>query len=142
MYTSDQFPNSFESIPVVTPEAHLLLEETSAGLLSKSDVETKIESLREIFILIQDVDRDLVSRLQTLQEEGGVSMEDMLITSLHFLISKQIGPDCSKLRDMVYNLHIDAETFSLEANALEIAPNTRELIIKVYKKLLESTRKS
>jgi hypothetical protein len=142
MHTSDQFPNSFESIPVVTPEVHLLLEETSTGLLSKLDVVAKIESLREIFILIQDVDRDLVSRLQTLQMEGDVSVEDMLIAALYFLVTKQIGPDSSKLRDMIYNLHTDVETFSVECRTLEIPPHTQGIIIAAYKKLWELTKRS
>lgn len=135
MHKLDDFMNTIESLPTVTPESLFLLEDVAGKVLKGHPIEGDIDMLRLIFVEIQGQDRGIVSFLQSMQNGGAITTDEMLITSLYFLVSAQIGPESSTLRQMVYCLDTDQEVFNSTILSIKMPENIRQVIVSVYNKM-------
>lgn len=134
----NSFQKKLEEEPKVKPEAHFAVDAVAKKIISGTDISPDEQSLiKTIFISLQDMDRDIVSILDAYEKMSVISPDELAIVASYFLISKQIGPDSGKLRDLVYKAEVPPEEAREVAESISIPENSRKLILSVYKKIFE-----
>ena len=95
------------------------------------------EMLSELFLRLQDIDRDLVSHLLSFKVGNILSSDEIGIVAVYFLASFQLGPASEDLRDMFYYLQGDSDLFVEKAEASKMPEHTCTLLALAYKKVLK-----
>lgn len=130
-----------EAIPRAKPEAHFIINDIAKKYLNKNELnQDEINDLELMWSQLQALDIDLIRFFDTHRSKGIISKLETLIVADFLLISKQIGPDCEKIIDAIYQQNLNLNKFTELATSTSIPSNTRQVIISLYKKITGSEK--
>jgi len=119
----------------VSPEAHFLLYDVARKITSGLELASSDTSLLEtLWSELRDEDPGICEVFEIARSLGTISSTEALISMCVFLISAQIGPDCSKLRDAV-RFGSTIEIFVELSEDINIPEQTRALLVSTYRKM-------
>jgi hypothetical protein len=152
-HSPDFFKQSLLEIPKVSPEVYVLLDDfidnqhqaqimefdpgLGAEAVSHTPIsfdEDKRNALVQICITLQDLDRDIGSYLQSFQEDGVLSPDEVLALNTYFLVSKQINPEAQEVRDSLYQGNATLSQFVQKVTENVTSSHVRALLNTSYQK--------
>ena len=140
-YKKDQ--SELEKILTIKPEFHFILDDISKKILNNEELSTKERGdLEMVFDMVQDLDKELISALDLYRSEDVISKIEFLITSDYFLTAEQNGPDSANLKEYFTDKYLDKDGFNQISQGISIPQNTREILVKVYKKIFNLSKGS
>lgn len=133
----EQFKNSIEQIPIVKAEAHFELNDIAGKFLRAEKIEDDdLNKLDTIFVFLQDLNMKFVQFLDDYRVEEIINKEEFLMVVDYFLIAQQKGPESGKLLQAFFDRALSSDEFSELAQGIFISKNTREVLVRVYGKIL------
>ena len=135
----NQFAKNLEAIRRPKPEAHFLIDDISKKILTGQKIsEVDRDILSGIFAELQDLDKNLVSYMNELRSSGTISSEEVGVITSYFLVSRQIGPESSSLRNEFYNSEIMLKDLEKISKQISMPENSRTILVSAYKKIFDS----
>ncbi|MEI6650587.1 MAG: hypothetical protein WCL23_04100 [Candidatus Moraniibacteriota bacterium] len=119
----------------VSSEAHFLLNDVAQKIASGQELTSSDTNLLEtLWSELQGEDREICEVFEKARSHGMITSTEALVSTCLFLISAQIGPDCSRLRDAV-RFGSTIEIFTELSGGINIPEQTRAILVSTFRKM-------
>jgi hypothetical protein len=132
-----QMEERLESIPVVRPEAYFKMNDCARNVMvGERLVDEERNMLEMLYSELQSLEAELVSVLDEYRSLDVISPDEFLIVADYFLVSNQVGPESSMLKDFFIFSIGNSTAFAKALHSLSIPEHIRTVLQQVYLKTI------
>lgn len=134
-YKKDQ--EKIDVIPTIKTEVHYCINDGARSVIEGTVFNEQDKNILEsVWDELQSLDRDLLSLIENYRVKGTINDESALIVSSHFLVTMQIGPDSSDIKERFYRRSDTEESFRQALFRVSIPEHTREVLADTYRRII------
>lgn len=125
-----------DKVPTIKPEFHFTVNDIAKKMYENETLSEKdINELEMVYDMTQDLEKDLITILDTYRSKEMITKEEFLIVSDYFLTANQNGPSSEDLKEVLISNSASPEDFKLLSEKTSIPEYTREILNNIYSKI-------
>lgn len=138
-YKKDQ--TEIEIIPKIKTDFYFTLNDVSKKIINDEELtEKEIDDLEMIYDVAQGLERELISILDFYRSNNIITKSEFLVSLGYFLTAHQNGPNSSSIKNKIIEKKISVDEFYGYLKLISIPGNIREVLVRIYKKIIELGR--